>query len=200
MFKHIAVFILATFACVLGVSAQISVQAQQEASFKKVDFLNYTYSSGICASEFGMAKSIKVQNGSFKNDEFYFYIPDSKIVYGDVTGDKRTDAVVSIACGGNAGNFSLATIQIFMQSGGKEKLLATIDTHKLEADYKRYFPKGFIVGITKDGVKLRGTHIVIEAYTDGSNASPKNIATFEYHMNFTKPVLGSKPRLRPSGI
>ena len=191
---------MAFVAFTLGVSAQVSVQTQQEASFKKVDFLNYTYQSGICASEFGMAKSIKLLNGNFKNDEFYFYIPDNKIVYGDVTGDKRTDAVVNIACGGNAGNFSLAVIEIFMQSGGKEKLLATIDTKKIEADYKKYFPKGFVVGLVKDGVKLYGTHILIEAYTDGSNASPKNIATFEYHMNFIKPVLGSKPRLRPSGI
>lgn len=188
------------FLSAINVSAQVTVEAKQESAFKKIDFLNYEYPSGNCGKEFGFPAQVRIQNGRSMTKELYFYIPDNKIAYGDVTGDKRTDAVIHVACGGTAGNFSLAEIYVFMQTGGKAKLLATIDTARLEADYKRYFPEGFIVGVVKNGVKLYQTHIMVEVYTDGSNASPKYISTLEYHLNGAKPSIGSKPRRRASGI
>jgi hypothetical protein len=200
MTQRILIFLFAMLVPAASAFAQTTVAAKEEASFKKIDFLNYTYPAGMCSTEFGMASSMRVQNGRSLTKDFYFFVSQNKVLYGDVSGDKRTDAVVHVTCGGTGGNFSNAVIYIYIQSGGREKLLATIDSAKLEADYKRYFPDGFIVGVLKNGVKLYGTHIMVDVYADGSNASPKNIATLEYHMNFTKPVMGSKPRLRPSGI
>src|SRR5687768_18026336 len=57
---------------------------------RKVDFLNFSYQSALCSQEFGkkgIGKTVRVRNGEFKNRNVYFAVDDSKIIFGDVTGD-----------------------------------------------------------------------------------------------------------------
>jgi len=77
---------------------------------RKVDFLNFTYHSSLCSREYGgkgIGKTVRVRNGEFKNKNVYFVVTDNTVIYADVTGDGREDAIVPVACGAITANFSL---------------------------------------------------------------------------------------------
>lgn len=185
---------------VSAASAQATVTARQDAAFKKIDFLNYTYDSRLCADNFGMPSRVKISDGEIETSEYYFRVDDKTILYGDVTGDTRTDAIVPVQCSASAGNFVSTEIYVFTAQAGKAKLLATINNTSLERDYKRYFPKGFVVRVAPKGVTVENGKINIDVYADGSNAGPKYLATMVYVMKSTKPTIVGKPKRRPSGI
>src|SRR5687767_6295279 len=76
---------------------------------RQVDFLNFTYHSSLCSPKIGhgIGETVRVRKGEFKNKDVYFGVVDNKIIYGDVTGDGREDAIVNVGCGENIANFGL---------------------------------------------------------------------------------------------
>ncbi len=93
----------------------------------KVDFRNFTYHSSLCSQEFGkkgIGKTVRVRKGEFKNKNVYFAVKDNKVIYGDVTGDAREDAIVPIGCGAIMANFSLSEVYIYTIEDGRTTLLA----------------------------------------------------------------------------
>src|SRR5256885_3007973 len=83
---------------------------------RKVDFLNFTYHSSLCSQKYGrkdIGKTVRVRKGEFKNKNVYFAVEDNKIIYADVTGDGREDAIVPVSCGAMTANFSLSEVYIY---------------------------------------------------------------------------------------
>lgn len=163
---------------------------------RRIDFLNFTYQSSLCSEVFGIPKTVKVRRGKFQNNDFYYRVAANKIIYGDVTADGRQDAIVHIRCGGFAGNFSDSEIFIYTLQNRRAKLLAELDSKDMERDYIRYYPGGFLVGITNNGVKVENGHLVIEMFAEGSNATPEYIATLDYELSGASLALSGKPKRR----
>lgn len=162
---------------------------------RDVDFLNFTYQSSVCSEDLEISKTIKVSKGKFQKDDSYYNIIDNKIIYGDVNGDGNEDAVVQIICGSNAGSLKSFEVHAFTNKDGKADLPARLDGGAMEKDYKKSNPDGFLIALGDNDVKIEKNHLIVEVLADGSNASPENVATFDYKFTDGKFVLDGKPQI-----
>lgn len=169
---------------------------------RQVDFLNFTYPSSLCSQEFGkkgIGKTVRVSKGEFKNKTVYFAVEDTKIIYGDVTGDGREDAIVPISCGAMMANFSLSEVYIYTIKDGRTTLLAEIGDKDMERDYRRYYPDTETYwGVTGNDLKVRNGNLEMEVFADGPHASPQYIVTLEYRLSGESFRLIGKPQRRNS--
>jgi hypothetical protein len=169
---------------------------------RKVDFLNFTYHSSLCSQEYGrkgIGKIVRARKGEFKNKNVYFAVADNKIIYADVTGDGREDAIVPIDCGAITANFALSEIFIYTIENGRATLLAQISDKDMERDYRRDYPDAESYwGITENGLKVKNGNLEIEVLADGPHASPKYIVTLEYRLTGETLRLIGKPQRRNS--
>lgn len=184
MKKQLIFILIALFLC------SAAVAAQSKTGIRRTDFMNYSYRSSVCTENFEVPNPVKVRRGKFAQGEAWFDI-QSKTVYADLNGDGGEDAVVFAKCGSTAGNFNNSQIFAYGMQRAKVKLLASIDSNEVERGFKRYFKEGFVV--TLKGVKAEKGRIVVEAYTDGSNAGPKYISTLNYRLSGSKLILTGKP-------
>ncbi len=169
---------------------------------RQVDFLNFTYPSSLCSQEFGkkgIGKTVRVRKGEFKNKNVYFAVQDNLVIYGDVTGDGREDAIVPIGCGAMMANFSLSEVYIYTIKDGRTTLLAEISDKDMERDYRHYYPDTETYwGVTGNDLKIRSGNLEIEVFADGPHASPKYIVPLEYHLSGESLRLIGKPQRRNS--
>jgi hypothetical protein len=169
---------------------------------RKVDFLNFTYHSSLCSQEYGrqgIGKIVAVRKGEFKNKNVYFAVANDRIIYADVTGDGREDAIVPIDCGANTANFSRSEIYIYTVQAGRATLLAEINDKDMERDYRRSYPDAESYwGIAENGLKVKDGNLEIDVLVDGSHAAPKYIVTLEYRLSGKTLQLNGKPPRRPS--
>ena len=169
---------------------------------RKVDFLNFTYPSSLCSQEYGrkgIGKIVRVRKGEFKNKQVYFAVADNKIIYADVTGDGREDAIVPVDCGAITANFSRAEVYIYTIENGRATLLAEISDKDIEQDYRRSYPDAESYwGVSENGLKAKNGNLEIEVLADGPHASPQYIVTLEYGLTGKTLRLIGKPQRRNS--
>lgn len=169
---------------------------------RKVDFLNFTYPSSLCSVEFGrqgIGKTVRVRGGEFKNKSVYFAVVEDKVIYGDVTGDGREEAIVPVDCGAVTANFSRSEIYIYTINDGHPTLVAEISDKDMEQDYRRSYPKAESYwGLTGEGFKINNGHLEIEVLADGSHAAPQYIVTLQYGLSGQSFSLVGKPQRRNS--
>ena len=167
---------------------------------RKVDFLNFTYPSSLCSQEYGrkgIGKMVRVSKGEFKNKNVYFAVADNKIIYADVTGDGREDAIVPADCGAITANFSRSEIYIYTIGNGRTTLVSEVSDKDMERDYRRNYADGESYwGVTENGLKAKNGNLEIEVLADGSHASPKYIVTLEYGLSGKSFRLIGKPQRR----
>jgi hypothetical protein len=106
----------------LTISFAFSINAQTD--IRKVDFKNFTYDVDI----FEKKEKLKLKNGEFdrntEEDKLYFVITD--VVYGDLNGDGKEEAVVTTSMNtGGTGNFSSGII--FTMKNGKPFILTEFE-------------------------------------------------------------------------
>lgn len=103
-----------------------SAQAQTN-DIRKIDFLNFTYQPACI----GGGEKIQARNGEYSlgsaddpsSDRVYFKVMD--VVYGDLTGDGQTEAVVTTLCNtGGTGQFTDGII--FTLRGGRATAIGTL--------------------------------------------------------------------------
>src|SRR5687768_1757682 len=97
MRRRIASCLMAILLCATSGAAQsrstrrgASPRSDTVTDIRQVDFLNFTYHSSLCSQEFGkegIGKTVRVRKGEFKNRSVYFAVDDSRVIFGDVTGD-----------------------------------------------------------------------------------------------------------------
>jgi hypothetical protein len=167
---------------------------------RKVDFLNFTYRSTLCSQEFGrkgIGRTVRVGNGELKNRNVYFAVDDSKIVFGDVTGDGREDAIVPISCGAVTANFSLSEVYVYTIVDGRPTLVGGISDKDLERDYRSHYPDAESYwGLTGSELKIRDGNLEIEVFADGPHASPKYTVTLGYRLSGESFRVIGKPERR----
>jgi hypothetical protein len=170
---------------------------------RKVDFLNFTYHSSLCSQEYGrkgVGKIVRVGNGEFKNKNVYFAVADKKIIYADVTGDGREDAIVPIGCGAITANFALSEVYLYTVRNGRVTLLAEISDKDMERDYRRHYPDAESYwGVNENGLKVKNGNLEIDVLADGPHASPQYIVTLEYRLRGETLRLIGKPQRRSFG-
>lgn len=167
---------------------------QTKSDIRSVDFLNYSYrSSTVCSEDAGLPRTIKVSGGEFRNEHKFYDVAENEIGYGDITGDKREDAVVQIRCGSTAGTFRAFELHAYTFQKGRAKILARLDSGVIERDYKKAFPKGVVFFPGEKAPKIENGRLIFQAFTDGSFASPANIATFTYKLSGGKFIISGKP-------
>lgn len=144
-----------------------------QSNWAGADLQNFTYTPS-CASE-DSAKPVTVKNGEYSYekqedgyvDRFSFNVFD--IVYGDLTGDGKEEAVALTVCNtGGTGNFSEGFI--FGAQGGKAVLLATLPggDRAYGGIRKAWIDKGRLVVETNDPGEMGGaccpTEIITSTY------------------------------------
>src|ERR1041385_9466790 len=147
MRRHMISCLMIILACAIsGVAQSKSKQSGSTpgsalvTDIRKVDFLNFTYPSTLCSMEFGkqgIGKTVRVREGEFKNKSVYFAVVADKVIYGDVTGDGREEAIVPVDCGTITANFSRSEIYIYTINDGRPTLVAEISDKDMEQDYRR---------------------------------------------------------------
>ncbi len=163
-------------------------------SIKDVDFLNFTYPSSLCSKQIaGIGTLVKVSKGEFQSDKVYFGLANNNVLYGDINGDGRDEAIVHVACGEFTANFGYSEIFIYAIKDGQAKLLAELNDEGMGRDLALYYPKGDIWRITDNGVKVRNGNLSIARFEGGSHAAPEYIVTLNYHLNGTSLTLSGKP-------
>jgi hypothetical protein len=170
---------------------------------RKVDFLNFTYPSSLCSREYGkegIGKTVPVRNGEFKNKNVYFAVANDRIVYADVTGDGREDAIVPIDCGAIMANFALSEVYVYTIQNGRATLLAEISDKDLERDYRRHYPDAQSYwGVNADGLRVDKGNLEVDVLADGPHASPKYLVTLEYQLKGKALRLIGKPQRKSAG-
>jgi len=171
------------------------------AGIRQIDFLNFNYHASLCSREYGrkgIGETVRVRNGEFKNRNAYFAVADKKIIYADVTGDGREEAIVPVDCGALGANFSLSEVNVYTIRDGRAALLAQISDKNLERDYRRNYPDAESYwGINDSGIKAGDGNVEIEVLVDGPHASPKYIVRLEYRLSGRILRLNGKPQRRP---
>ncbi len=106
----------------LTITFAFSINAQTD--IRKVDFKNFTYDVDI----FEKKEKLTLKNGEFdrntEEEKLFFVVTD--VVYGDLTGDGKEEAVVTTSMNtGGTGNFSSGII--FTIKKGKPVILTTFE-------------------------------------------------------------------------
>ncbi len=178
----------------LNILSAVAGEVQANAGVRKVDFLNYSYQpAAVCSEDSGFPATVKVSKGEFKIEDNFYSITRQEIGYGDLNADGNDDAVVQIRCGSSAGTYRAFELHAYTFQNGAAKFLTRLDSSVLETDYKKSYPSGVIFFPTEKAPKIQNGHLIVQAYTDGSFASPKNTATFDYKLSGGKFVLSGKP-------
>jgi hypothetical protein len=197
MKKQIMLFLSILFLCALTSAAQTKPAV---ADIRKVDFLNFTYNPTQCSQEYGrqgIGRMLNVRNGEFKNKSVYFSVMSDKIMYADLTGDGKEEAIVPIDCGAVGANFSRSEVNVFTLENGHAALLAATNDKSLERDYRAsYADSDGYWGIGENGIKANNGNLQIEVMVDGPHAQPKYIATLEYGLTGKLLKLKGKPARR----
>jgi hypothetical protein len=187
----------ATVFALLLCPAVFAQSATRDSGIRGVDFRNYNYESSSCSEDLGTPRTIKVVGGKFRDGDNYYNVV-GKVVYGDLNADGREDAAVRIDCGSAAGTLRDFEVQVFTLRDGRPALLSRLDSHGVEADHKKFYRGGFVVMLAASDLKVVKGHLILEALTDGSNASPKYVSTFDYKLRGRRFVLSGRPRRRPN--
>jgi hypothetical protein len=186
-----------------GIAQPGSKQPATVTDLRKVDFLNFTYPSSLCAQEYGregIGKTVRVRAGEFKNKNVYFAVGGDRIVYADMTGDGREEAIVPIDCGAITANFALSEVYIYTIKNGSATLLAKVGDKDLERDYRRHYPDAESYwGIHENGLRAENGNLEIDVLADGSHASPQHIVTLGYRLSSETLRLVGKPQRKNFG-
>lgn len=189
----LTIFLLGAMTCVAQTKPAIT-------DIRKVDFLNFTYTPSQCSQEYGrqgIGRMVNVREGEFKNKSVYFSVVGDKIIYADLTGDGKEEAIVPVDCGAIGANFSRSEVHVYTLENGHAALLAATSDKSMERDYRANYPDadGYW-GINENGIKVNNGNLQIEVLVDGPHAAPKYIATMEYGLTGKILKLKGKPARR----
>ena len=206
MKRQVILCLMMILLCVANGVAQAPSKQPSSATvtdIRKVDFLDFTYRPSLCSREYGkdgIGKTVRVQNGEFKTKNVYFAVAADRIIYADVTGDGREEAIVPIDCGAIMANFALSEVYVYTIQNERAALLAGIGDKDLERDYRRHYPDAESYwGVNENGLRVKEGNLEVDVLADGPHAAPRHIVTLEYRLSGKTLGLTGKPQRRSSG-
>lgn len=195
--------ILSLMVLLLCAARGVAQSSGEVNDIRKVDFLNFSYPSSLCSQEYGedgIGKVVSVRDGEFKNESVYFAFAGDTIVYADMTGDGREEAVVPIDCGAIGANFSRSEVYVYTIQGGSPTLLAELGDDDLERDYRLHYPDAESYwGVKDNGLKVKDGRLEVDVLAEGPHASPRYIVTLEYRLSGEALGLIGKPQRKRVG-
>ena len=169
-------------------------EAKSLSGIRKVDFKNRTYTLNTCNEWFKIGKKVKFKDGNYKNK--YGEVGINKIFYGDFTGDGVDGAVVDLSCEPAHNNNAFGTeLHMFKILKGKPVEIGSISDNKIQADYRKSFPDGFIWAFRIESIKESGVYI--SAAADGPHYCPQHTVSFHYKFGNNTFYLSEVPTIQP---
>lgn len=136
---------------------------------------------------------LRVFNGRYEDRSvptsvsfLYFEIAD--IVFGDLTGDGKDEAVVAAIYGSNSGSFFLTDTYVFGCVGGKVKLIDILKQSRIEKESKMLVHESL-----KKSVKISNGILSLAYGTEGARSSPEFTTTFRYKLSKGNLVVYQRP-------
>jgi hypothetical protein len=162
-------------------------------SIREVDFQNFVFHDVDCPVAFHPQallrhRELAVQNGAAEvvvgTSEFdRFHVAVRDVVYGDLTGDGREEAVVALACVQPASNHPIllgyATLYVYTLRDGSVARLAMLTSQDLARDLGRYYDAGFW-GAGEE--KISGGELMVRRFSGSPLACPPHVITFRYRL------------------
>jgi hypothetical protein len=162
-------------------------------AIRRIDFKNFSYPFPDPNFGKSLGKMIKVRRGKFderhiKTDVGFGYFRVAEVLFGDLTGDGRDEAVVTAIYGSNSGTYYLTNIYIYTLMNNRSKLLGVITQNSAEKIYESYYRKdedenrGYysLFEAIEGGRRISAGKLVVQHYADGGHCCPEKTATFEY--------------------
>jgi hypothetical protein len=150
--------------------------AQQGANdaIRQVDFMNRTYR--------GAEATVQVRNGRWESAEDNSYVNVDRVIYGDLTGDGREEAVVTIGeSEGGSGYFTRG--EIYTLRDGQVVMVAEVEGGDRGSG-----------GI--HNIRIEGGQLIVERLEGAAN-NPEQIETTIYRLNGNNLVQVGEVRRRP---
>ncbi len=144
-----------------------------------IDFRNRVYP----LSEYGFTektKWLRVSEGQYEDrsiatDTAFLYFKIKDVIFGNLTGDSKNEAVVVVNYGSNSGSFFLTDTYIFGCVGGKIKLIDILKQSRVERESKMLVHESI-----ENSVRIRKKVLSVKYKTEGSRPSPEFKTTFRY--------------------
>ena len=179
-------FVLAAFVLLTCLNIIPAQPRKAVKGIRSVDFRNRSYQFSIGGEE----DTIKLRKGVYKNGGEIYEVRKNDVVYGDLNGDGKEDAVIRIrlSTGASLRDFE---IQAYEFQNGKAQLLARIEMPDATAGYKGN------VCCTGEGLQIKNGHVIFEVLTDGKIIlSAEKVTAFDYQLSGGKFVSGGAPKSR----
>ncbi|HEX8161580.1 MAG TPA: hypothetical protein VF538_06885 [Pyrinomonadaceae bacterium] len=152
--------------------------------------MNFSYPFNAPTFVKALGRVVKVRGGKFderhvRTDMGFFYFRVADIIYGDLTGDGRDEAVVTTIYGSNSGTFYLTNVYVYTLKNGSPVLLDGITDERAGKIYKSYYPdewSALYEGL-EGGRRVGAGKLIVRHYADGSHCCSDKTATFEYKWN-----------------
>lgn len=167
-----------------------AIPARAQTDIHKLDFKNFTYKLSCGGAD--KVSPVTVKNGEYSGikdsidvGDFNVYLKITDVIYGDINGDRKDEAIVLYSCGSGASYVYIWGL-IFGVKNNKPFLLA-----ELEGGNKG--DGGF------HAVKIAKNLLVVERYqlpTAGSPCCPAFIETTKYKLKGAKLVQVGKQTSR----
>jgi len=162
-------------------------------SIREVDFQNFVFHDVDCPVALHPQaprrhRELAVQNGAAEvvvgTSEFdRFTVAVRGVVYGDLTGDGREEAVVALACVQPASNHPIlmgyATLYVYTLRDGSVARLAMLTSQDLARDLRRYYDAGFW-GAGEETIS--GGELMVKRFSGFPLACPPHVVTFRYRL------------------
>jgi hypothetical protein len=175
------------------------VAQEQKSCIRNIDFKNQEY---ILHDELTTGdERLLVKNGRYEKASEkvgfppnLFFVVD-KIVFGDLTGDGKDEAIVFAAYGSGAGNYMVSIIYVFGCENGRLELLASLKQEDVERvnHLMVYFPDD-------PSIRIKNNILYVTYLTDGSHHNPTNRITFGYRLKKSQLVLTGKIIKRKNAV
>jgi hypothetical protein len=185
-------------------SATTPVRPKIEPGIRSVNFRNFSYPINRFCTDNVKGSFAKVVNGKLITARDKDYGPQgfqvAKIIYGDLNGDGKEEAVVSTLCG------SLEPVQfnqspfgntyVYTMRSGNPELLSLFNDTDLEPNYKNYFrEETFLFGGGAE--KVLGNKLNYGAMVLEGMCCPKWNVEMVLRWDGSRFVLDGKPRRTP---
>jgi hypothetical protein len=181
-------FVLAAFVLLTCLNIVPAQPKKAVKGIRSVDFRNRSYSFNLGGDE----GTVTIRNGKYKEGDggLIYEVRKNDVVYDDLNGDGKEDAVVRIrlTTGASLRDFE---IQAYEFQNGEAKLLARMDMAQATEGYKGN------VCCTGEGLRIKSGHVIFDVLTDGKIIlSAEKVTTFDYKLSDGKFVTGGTPKSR----
>jgi hypothetical protein len=178
-----------------NVEHDLDAAAGYPLDIRTIDFRNFTYDVTGCVRDAdgrALTASVPVSGGQGKLSigaaTMDFGIVD--IIYGDVTGDGLSEALVFAACNNPGANAGLDQIFVFGLTHGKPVLFGAFTNEAVNADYRRAFG-GFMWNSLHGGIS--NNQVTLTGFAEGPHAQPRYEVRFAYRWAGGQFVLAKVP-------